>query len=107
MTGTTVCPICGREFGGPMEDHHLKPRTFRTRTKEVHDKDNLIRIHRMCHQKIHATFSENDLLSYYHTTERLVEHEEMQKFIKWVAKKPPEWYDKNDDTKSRKRKRKR
>lgn len=86
MTNTDVCPICNRPYGGPMENHHLKPVTFRTRTKEVHDSSNLVIIHRICHQKIHASFSEKELLDYYHTVERLVEHEEMAKFIKWVSK---------------------
>lgn len=85
--------------------HHLKPVTFRTRTKEVHERDNQILIHKACHQKIHATFSEKELLDFYHTVDRIIEHEEMIKFIKWVGKKPPEFYDKNDDTKDRKKKR--
>jgi len=102
-----VCPICNRPVGGEMQDHHLKPVTFKSRTKEVHEKDNLVRIHKICHQKIHATFSEHDLYNHFHTVERLVENEEMAKFIKWVGKKEPDFYDKNDDTKSRKRKRKR
>lgn len=90
-----------------MQDHHLKPVTFKTRTKEVHDKDNLVRIHKMCHQKIHATFSEKDLLDYFHTPERILESEEMMKFVRWVSRKPPEYYDKNNDTQSRKKKRRR
>lgn len=102
-----LCPICKREYGGEMQDHHLKPRTFRSRTKEVHDSDNFVRIHKVCHQKIHATFSEKELFDYYHTVDRLLENEQMQKFVKWIKKKPPEFYDKNDDTKSRKKKRKR
>lgn len=102
-----TCPICGREYGGVMQDHHLKPVTFKSRTKEVHDSENRVRIHKMCHQKIHATFSEKELLEYYHTPERILEHEEMKKFVKWISKKPPEFYDKNDDTKGRKRKRRR
>lgn len=105
--GDEVCPICGRPYGGEMQEHHLKPVTFRTRTKEVHDRDNKVTIHKMCHQKIHATFPEYELLNYYHTVERIREHPEIQKFIKWISKKPPEFYDKNDDTKHRKRKRKR
>jgi len=88
-----------------MEDHHLKPVTYRTRTKEVHDKENRVYIHKICHQKIHATFSEKDLLDYYHTVSRILEHEEMQKFAKWVRKKAVDFYDKNDDTKERKKKR--
>lgn len=102
-----MCPLCDREYGGEMQDHHLKPVTFKTRTKEVHHKENLVCIHKICHQKIHATFSEKELLDYYHTIDRLLEHEEIQKFIKWVAKKPPEFYHKNDDTKDRKKKRRR
>jgi len=101
------CPICGREYGGEMQDHHLKPVTFKSRTKEVHDPGNFVHIHKVCHQKIHATFSEHDLFQYYHTVERLLENEDMQKFVKWINKKPVEYYDKNDDTKARKRKRKR
>lgn len=61
----------------------------------------------MCHQKIHATFAEGELLIYYNTVENITDHPEMKKFIKWIRKKPPEYYDKNDDTKSRKKKRKR
>lgn len=102
---TEVCPICGREHGGLMEEHHLKPFMFKSRDKEV--RGNTIRIHRICHQKIHATLSEHELLNHYHTIERLTENEEIAKFGKWVAKKPVDFYDKNDDTKSRKRKRKR
>ena len=78
------CPICGREDGGEMQDHHLKPVTFKSRTKEVHDPGNFVHIHKVCHQKIHATFSEHDLFQYYHTVERLVENEDMVKFIKWI-----------------------
>ena len=101
------CPICGREDGGEMQDHHLKPVTFKSRTKEVHNPDNFIRIHKVCHQKLHATFSEHDMFNYYHTVKNLTENEEIQKFIKWINKKPVEYYNKNDDTKSRKKKRRR
>ena len=90
-----------------MQDHHLKPVTFKSRTKEVHDPTNFIHIHKVCHQKLHATFSEHDMFNHYHTVERLTESEEMQKFVKWINKKPVEYYDKNDDTKSRKKKRRR
>ncbi len=94
------CCICGRLLeGGTVEAHHLIPKTFKgTETVDIH---------KICHQKIHATFSERELQHYYHTPERLCEHEEMSKFIKWVAKKDVAFYDKNDDTKSRKKKRRR
>ena len=47
------------------------------------------------------------MLKYYHTIERLLEHEEIQKFIKWVKNKDPEFYIKHKETKARKSKRRR
>ena len=93
-----ICCICHRPLGDVLiEEHHLKPKTFKGR--------DTVPIHKMCHQKIHATFSERDLLNYYHTADRIREHEEMQKFIKWIKRKEPGFYDKNNDTADRKRKR--
>jgi hypothetical protein len=97
---TERCPICTRPLGTVrVEDHHLMPKTFGGRETTT--------VHGICHQKIHATFSERDLQHYYHTAERILENGEMQKFVKWVANKPPEYYSKNDDTSVRKGKRRR
>lgn len=80
-----------------IEDHHLIPKTFKgTET---------ILIHKICHQKLHATLSEREMLNYYHTVERILENEEILKFVKWVSKKPLDFYSKNDDTAHRKNKR--
>jgi hypothetical protein len=102
-----VCPICNRIEGGEMQFHHLLPITYRTRTKKVHQENNLIKLHKQCHSKLHATIDEKSMLDYYHTIDRILEHEEIQKFIKWIQKFPPEFYSKNKETKERKRKRKR
>lgn len=92
------CCICHRPLGNILiEDHHLIPKTFKGK--------DVVPIHKMCHQKIHATFSERELLNYYHTPERIRDHSEMIKFIAWIQKRPIEYYDKNDDTKGRKRRR--
>lgn len=98
---TDICPICKRPFGDPklVQFHHLIPKTFKGTDG--------IDIHKICHQKIHATFTERELLHVYHTVEVICEHEEMAKFIKWVSKKDPDFYDKNDDTAARHKKRKR
>ncbi len=94
------CPICNRPLGEVrLEDHHLLPKTFGG--KET------ICIHGVCHQKLHSAITEREMQHYYHTIERLLEHEEIQKFIKWVSKKPPEFYSKNDETSHRKGKRRR
>lgn len=92
------CPICNRPLGEiRVEDHHLIPKTFGGR--------DVITIHGICHQKLHATFSERDMQHYYHTVGHILENEEIQKFVKWVSKKPPEYYSKNDETVQRKGKR--
>ena len=95
------CPICERELipGKSIDEHHLIPKTFRGKEK--------ISLHKICHRKIHSVFSERELQHHYHTVERLCEHEEIRKFIKWVSKKDPEYYDGSKDTKSRKKRRRR
>ena len=50
-------------------------------------------LHRICHRQIHALFSEAELEKSYATVEALLEHEEMRKFVAWVVKKPPGFFD--------------
>lgn len=95
-----LCPICNRELGNQMiDEHHLIPKTFGG--KET------FTLHRICHRKIHATFTERELLNYYHTWDRIKEHSEFQKFILWVQKKPIDYYSGSDETQDRKKKRRR
>lgn len=95
------CPICDRDMipGKSLDDHHLIPRTFKG--KEA------ITLHKICHRKLHSVLTEREMLKYYHTVERLLGHEEIQKFIKWVKKKDPEYYSGSKETKGRKSKRRR
>ncbi|WP_229411094.1 MULTISPECIES: hypothetical protein [unclassified Massilia] len=80
-----ACPLCGRPLGTVNIDrHHLVPKTFKGKEQ--------FPIHKICHRKIHATFSERELLRAYHTWEALQGHEDIQSFIGWVAKKPPGFY---------------
>lgn len=98
MIDNALCVICSRQLNEVMvEHHHLIPRTFKGKVT--------IPLHRICHAKIHATFSERELANYYHTPERILESDEIQRFIKWVSNKPTDYYSKNDETKSRKSKR--
>jgi hypothetical protein len=93
------CPLCGRELipGPSIDEHHLLPKTFKGKETTT--------LHKICHRTIHATFTERELEQYYHTIERLLESEKIQKFVKWVKKKDPEFYEKTKDTKERKSKR--
>ena len=95
---TDLCPLCNRPLGTErVEEHHLLPKTFKGKVT--------VGMHGICHRKIHATFTERELLNYYHTAERLLENEHIQKFVKWIAKKPPGFYEKTKETQERRSKR--
>ena len=70
-----------------MNRHHLIPLSKGGKGTET------LIMHKICHGKVHAVLSERELRDYYNTIERLREQEEIAKFIKWVQKKEPEFYD--------------
>lgn len=85
------CPICDRILGDVnVDEHHLIPKTFKGREK--------FRLHKICHRKIHSIWTERELLHYYNTFDRIKENEDIQKFIKWVSKKEPSYYDGSKET---------
>lgn len=95
-----ICPICHRLLTETsFNRHHLLPKTFGG--KETID------LHKMCHQKLHATFTEREMKNYYHTIERIMENEDMQKFVVWIQNKDPDFYSSNNETQTRKGKRRR
>ncbi|HZH28153.1 MAG TPA: HNH endonuclease [Azospirillaceae bacterium] len=69
--------------GPSVEAHHLVPRTYGGKVT--------VDIHRVCHRKIHAELSERELRDLYHTVEALRAHPAISAFVKWVARKPPEF----------------
>jgi hypothetical protein len=80
-----LCPLCGRVLGSVNIDrHHLVPKTFKGKEQFA--------IHRICHRKIHSVLTERELFKTYHTWETLRAHPDIQTFIAWVARKPPEFY---------------
>lgn len=95
------CPICNREMikGKSIDEHHLIPKTFKGKETVI--------MHKICHRKLHSVFSEREMKSHYHTIGRLLEHEEIKKFIKWISRKDPEFYSSNKETINRKKKRRR
>lgn len=92
------CPICGRILTETSTNaHHLIPKTFGGK--------DTVDLHRVCHSKIHATFSERELLHLYNTVEKLREHPDIQSFVKWIRSKDPEFQSKHKDSTERRRKR--
>lgn len=90
-----LCPICQRVLGDINVDrHHLIPKSRGGKLQFM--------VHKICHRKIHATFTEKELEKKFNTWEELRTHEMLQDFIAWVQKKPSDYYD-STSTANRKR----
>lgn len=87
MSDTNKCPLCNRELAEPIVRHHLIPPSKGGRDTPT------VPMHKICQAKVHAVFTETELKNYYHTVDRLKEHEDIIKFIKWVSKKELEFFD--------------
>lgn len=83
------CPLCGRPLAQPCNRHHLLPLSKGGKGTAT------VLLHKICHDKIHSVFAEMELKRHYNTIERLKEHEEIAAFLKWVARKEPQYYDKS------------
>lgn len=81
------CPLCGRPLAEPKNKHHLIPKSKGGKNTPT------VWLHNICHNKIHSVFTEKELRDYYHTIPRIKENEEIDKFIRWVQKQPPTFYD--------------
>ena len=90
MNDTNSCPLCKRPLPEKPSKHHLIPRTFKGR--------DIVLLHRVCHRQIHATFTERELLNYYYTIERILENDNIRKFVSWVKDKPPEFHVRTQNT---------
>ena len=82
------CPLCERQMPDKEKSkHHLIP----CAEGGTHGKKAVI--HRICHVKIHSLFTEEELAKNYNTIDKLKEHTDIIKFIKWVSKKDGSFYD--------------
>ncbi|MFG6120431.1 HNH endonuclease [Thalassobacillus sp. B23F22_16] len=78
-----TCDLCGRS---PVTTtvHHLIP-------KEYGGADGpTAQLCSTCHRQIHALFTNEELAGFYHTLERLADHPDMAKYLRWVKKQDPQ-----------------
>lgn len=81
-----VCPLCDRNIPDDQKDeHHLVPRLKGGKVTQA--------LHRICHRQVHALFTEAELAQHYNSAEALLEHPEVQKFVRWVRRKPDGFYE--------------
>lgn len=79
------CSICSRitpeEF---QEKHHLFPRKSRKSKK----KNDIIILCCSCADILHQLFTNKELRQQYNSIENILSNDKIQKWIKWVSKKP-------------------
>ncbi len=80
-----TCPLCLRPIPKdvPQSLHHLIPKLKGGKGGPV------VLLHHICHREVHKQFSEADLARSFNTTDALRTAPEMEKFLAWVAKRPP------------------
>jgi hypothetical protein len=86
---TGVCPFCERHM--PLTFHHLIPRCTHTVMKKKYDLDSRTLNHgvdlcRPCHSAVHRTESNRELAENFNTTEKLLGHPAIQKWIGYAKK---------------------
>ena len=74
--------------------HHLIPKKFKGRET--------VELHAICHNKIHSLWSERELKNRFPTIELILAEPEIQRFVAWLAGKPPEFYERTEDSGGRK-----
>lgn len=92
MESWTRCELCGRLPRQGTTEHHLIPRTCHSNKwfKKRFSREQMqqtISVCRQCHISIHQLIpSEKELGRNYHSTEALLSHLELGKFVAWVRK---------------------
>lgn len=83
-----ACPICGRDMlndGKSVDEHHFTPKSQGGKVKT--------KIHRVCHRFIHSQWTEKKLANELNTPDKIKQTEEIQKFLSFISKKHPQFYD--------------
>ncbi len=80
-----VCPLCDRPIPAEVKQsrHHLVPKLKGGKGGPT------VLLHHICHREIHATLTEAELARDYNTITALRAHPRLEKFIRWVRKRPP------------------
>lgn len=96
--GPATCPLCRRPLApdAGTDLHHPVPRS--------HGGTITVPMHRICHQTIHALFSERELAERYYSFAALLEDPAIQRFVTWVRKRPADYLDRTRWSRARRRK---
>lgn len=78
------CWLCGRSLGRRVERHHPVPKSRGGRAT--------VAVHPICHRTLHARFTNAELARLGASAEPVREDEEIARFLRWIAKKPPDFH---------------
>lgn len=89
-TPDPICPLCDRPIPPdvPQSVHHLIPKLKGGKGGPT------VLLHHICHKEIHATLSEAELARLYNSVEALKRHPRLEKFFRWVSKRPMDFMSK-------------
>ena len=83
-TEAPTCWLCGRPLGKRIEWHHPFPKSRGGRET--------VPVHPICHRAIHAQFTNMELAGMAESGEMLTAAPDMQRFLAWIANKPPDFH---------------
>lgn len=78
------CWLCTRPIGRRVEYHHPVPKSRSGRAT--------VPIHPICHRTLHKTLTNKELERIGVDVATLREHEDIARFLAWVARKPPDFH---------------
>jgi 5-methylcytosine-specific restriction enzyme A len=73
------CALCGREVSF-VTKHHLIPKS--------EGGQEVVELCVPCHKTLHSFFSNTTLLKELHTIEKLRQHPDIARYLKWVRRQP-------------------
>lgn len=84
MSDRATCWLCKRELGVRVEWHHPVPKSRGGRET--------VPLHPICHRTLHARYTNTELARIGADQEALRQDPEIARFIKWIAKKLPDFH---------------
>ena len=76
--------MCERQLGHRVQQHHPVPKSKKGRET--------VPVHPICHKTIHKVFSNAELARLGNDRSRLLENEDVAKFLRWIGDKPPDFH---------------
>ena len=78
------CWLCERPLGQRVQQHHPVPKSKKGRET--------VPVHPICHKTIHANFTNAQLARIGDQREVVIADEDVSRFLRWIADKPPDFH---------------